>query len=290
MKSADRFAPGRSAARMNFLERIPTGWLITGAAFACLVLWAGPGWAQASSGDPVSGLDLFNDTTGQAPVAALTHNCTNCHSSVQERRTHIGGSAFADISFDTAMSRFGAAIAANRGGQMGQYSRLDPQQIRDIAAYIADVPRLTSADLTGTTLPFIATAVGNAVTKTITVRHSEATSSNLTITNVTLSGGTAFTRTASCLGAVRAPSGTCTFSVTYTPTTTAAENRTLTVALQQDSTTFTRAITLNGSVQGVVTPPPSGGGGGDDSGGGGLGLLWLSGLALATAALARRRA
>jgi hypothetical protein len=34
------------ASSMNFLERIPTGWLLTGAGFACLLLWAGPGWAM----------------------------------------------------------------------------------------------------------------------------------------------------------------------------------------------------------------------------------------------------
>ena len=32
---------------MNFFERIPIGWLLTAAVVACLVLWAGAGWAQA---------------------------------------------------------------------------------------------------------------------------------------------------------------------------------------------------------------------------------------------------
>jgi cytochrome c553 len=274
---------------MNFLERIPTSWLLTAAAFACLVLWAGPGWAQATD-DPVDGAALFDDAPNLAPSASLTHSCANCHGNVQNRRMRIGGSNFADITFDTAMTRLGAAIGNNAGGGMGQFSRLDGQQVRNIAAYIADTPKVTSTDLTSTNvLPFVATAVGNAVTKTITIRHSVATTSNLTITGVTLSGGTSgFTRTAACNGTVRAPAGTCTFSVTYTPTSTTAESRTLTVALQQESTTFNRVITLNGSVQGAVTPPPSSGGG--DSGGGALGLFWLAGLALATAALARRRA
>lgn len=30
---------------MNLLERIPIGWLLTASALACLLLWAGPGWA-----------------------------------------------------------------------------------------------------------------------------------------------------------------------------------------------------------------------------------------------------
>jgi cytochrome c553 len=269
---------------MNFLERIPTSWLLTAAALACLLLWAGPGWAQ-SSGDPAAGRLLFEDTPGEAPAANLTHTCTNCHESVQERRAHIApsGGAFANISFDTAMSRFGSAIQSNQGGAMGQYARLDSQQIHDIAAYIADTPKLTAPGLnTLGQLAFVATAVGNAVTHSITLTHSTATTDNLQITGISLSAGaSAFSRTGGCT--TLGPSGTCTFSMTYAPTSTAAESKTLTVALRQGTTNFTRTITLNGSVQGA-TPPPSSGGG--DSGGGGLGLAWLTGLALATAALA----
>jgi mono/diheme cytochrome c family protein len=269
---------------MNFLERIPTRWLLTAAALACLFLWAGPGWAQ-TTGDPVAGRALFDDTSNTSGIP-FTGDCVGCHPpGVQNRRISIGGHPFADISFETAMTRFTSAIG--RVGSMNQFGNLGEQRISDIAAYIADTPKVTSTDLTGTTLPFVATAVGNAVTKNITIRHSEATNANLTITGVTLSGGTSFTRTAACNGAVRAPLGTCTFSVTFIPASTAAENRTLTVSLQQESTSFTRVITLSGSVQGATPPPPPPSGGGD-AGGGGLGLVWLAGLALAVAALARQ--
>lgn len=268
---------------MNFLERIPTGWLITGAAFACLVLWAGPGWAQATSGDPVNGKALFDDTSNASGIA-FTGDCIGCHApGVQNRRIAIGGSAFADISFETVMTRFGSAI--NRVGAMAQFSQLG-SGVADIAAYIADTPKLTATGLTANQLAFTATAVGNAVTRNITLTHSTATTDNLQITGITLSGGTtAFTRTGTC--STLGPTGTCTFSMTYTPTSSAAESKTLTVGLRQGSVNFNRTITLNGTVQGA-TPPPSSGGG--DSGGGGLGLVWLAGLALATAALARRRA
>lgn len=271
---------------MNFLERIPNSWLLTAAAIACLLLWAGPGWAQAS-GDPAAGKLLFEDTPGEAPAANLTHTCTNCHASVQERRAHIdaAGGAFANISFDTAMSRFGVAIQTNQGGSMGQFGRLSSQQIFDIAAYIADTPKLSATGLNALNqLAFSATAVGNAVTHNLTLTHSTATTENLQVTGISLSGGaTAFTRTGTCT--TLSPSGSCTFSMTYTPTATAAESKTLTVALRQGTTNFSRTITLNGSVQGATPPPPSSGG---DSGGGGLGLGWLTGLALATAALAGR--
>jgi hypothetical protein len=272
----------RTPPFMNFLERIPTSWLLTAAALACLLLWAGPGWAQAS-GDPAAGKLLFEDTPGEAPAANLTHTCTNCHASVQERRAHIdpAGGAFANISFDTAMSRFGSAIQSNQGGSMGQFSRLGSQQIFDIAAYIADTPKVTATGLNALNqLAFAATAVGNAVTHSLTLTHSTATTDNLQVTGISLSAGpTAFTRTGSCT--TLGPSSTCTFSMTYTPTSTASESKTLTLALRQGTTDFTRTVTLNGSVQGATPPPPSGG----DEGGGGLGLAWLAGLALAIAAL-----
>lgn len=39
---------------MNFFERIPTSWLLTGAALACLLLWAAPGWARAVDSTPAA--------------------------------------------------------------------------------------------------------------------------------------------------------------------------------------------------------------------------------------------
>lgn len=298
MKSAvPRHPPGSpTLSTMNFLERIPTGWLLTGAALACLLLWAGPGWAQTAD-DPVDGHALFDDAPNVAPSANLTNSCANCHINVQNRRSQIAGGPFADIPFNVAMARLGTAIGNNLGGSMSQFSRLDGQQIRDIAAYIADTPKVASNDMVENldalpfvhTLPFVATAVGVAKTQTITLRHSVATTDNLQVMGITLSGGaTAFTRTGNCSSTL-GPGNSCTFSMTYTPSGTAAESKTLTIALRQGSVNFNRTITLNGSVQGVTPPPPPANTGGDDSGGGALGLAWLGGLALATAVLARRR-
>jgi hypothetical protein len=75
--------------------------------------------------------------------------------------------------------------------------------------------------------------------------------------------------------------------VTFSAPNTSAYTATLTLTMrvQGSMTTFTRALPLSGQV--ATTPPPASGGG--DSGGGSLGLVWLAGLALATAALASRR-
>jgi cytochrome c553 len=279
---------------MNFFERIPTRWLLAGAGVACLALWAAPSSAQ-TSGDATTGKRLFDDTSNESGLPQLG-TCTNCHT-VQDRRSRIAtgnlsGAPFADISFDQVLSHFSTAIGGNYGGSMGQFSQLDPQQRGDITAYIADTPKLSATGMTiaPNALAFSATAVGNAVTKNITINHSVATIDNLQITSVSLAAGaSAFTRTSSCNGVTRTPAGTCTFSVTYTPTGTTNESKVLTVSLQQGSVAFTRTVTLNGSVAGVVVTPPSTGGASSDSGGGALGGLWLSGLALATAMLARRR-
>lgn len=274
---------------MNFLERIPTRWLLAGAALACLALWAAPSVAQTA--DPLLGQALYDDTPNVDGVPnTIINSCSNCHSAVQNRRTQIGGSAFADISLETAQSRLGNAIATRSA--MSQFQALSFEQVEHIAAYIADTPKVTATGLDAlNALPFVSSAVGVALTRNITINHSIATTDNLQITNVSLGAGTtAFTRTGACNGVTRAPAGTCTFSVTYTPTSTTAETKTLTITLQQGTVSFNRAITLNGSVAGAPpAPPPPATGGGDDDGGGALGWAWLSGLALATAVLARRR-
>jgi cytochrome c553 len=278
---------------MNLLERIPTRWLLTGAALACLALWAAPSVAQ-SSGDPVSGKLLFEDTPNESGNNQLANACTNCHT-VQNRRSIIATGSltsqpFADITYEAALGEFMNAM--NIIPAMNQYrptNGLSTEQVADIAAYIADTPKITATGLTTSpnALAFSSSASGVAVTKSLTINHSVATTSNLQVTGVSLAAGTtAFSRTSACNTTTLSPSGTCTFSVTYTPTSTTAESRTLTISMQQGSVMFTRTVNLNGSVAGA-TPPPAPAG--DDSGGGALGWAWLSGLALATAVLARRR-
>lgn len=280
---------GRALHHMNFLERIPTGWLLAGAALACLVLWAAPSVAQTTP-DALMGQPLFEDTPNVDGVPnTIINSCTNCHTNVQNRRIAIGGSAFADIDQATAMSRLGAAISSQPA--MSQFRALDTDQVTHLAAYIADTPKITATDLTTApnALAFSSSASGVSVTKTLTIRHSIATSSNLQVTGLSLGvGTTAFSRTSTCDAALLLPAGTCTFSVTYTPTSTTPESRTLTVTMTQGSATITRTVALSGSVAGATPPPAPAPSGGDDSGGGALGWAWLCGLALATGVLARR--
>lgn len=272
---------------MNLLERIPTRWLLTGAALACLVLWAGPGWAQ-SSPDPVTGKALFDNTNEASGLNDFTADCIQCHSpGVQNRRTAIGGSPYADISLDTAMSRLGSAIGRVSG--MNQFSRLG-DDLQHIAAYIADTPKTN-----GSALGFSPTAI-NTPTLPVSVDLANAvTSGSLTITGVAITGTSAarFTVAADTCTAQTLPASTvaapssCRVSVRFSAPDMAAHTATLrmTMRVEGSTTTFTRDVALNGRV--VTTTLPSAGS--DDSGGGGLGLVWLGGLALATGVLARRR-
>ena len=280
---------------MNLLERIPTRWLLTGAALACLALWAAPSVAQ-TSGDPASGQRLFNDTSNESGIGALG-NCTNCHN-VQERRNRIatGSTAstpiFTAVSFDRALSHFGTAISNNVGGSMGQFNQLSSEQIGNIAAYLADTPKTSAAQLS-----FTASAINtNTLSQSVDLRNS-ITTGTLTITGVTITGSGAarFTSTADTCNTQTLPASSlltttsCRVSVRFAAPDTAAYTASLNMTMRVGGsmTTFTRAVPLSGQV-GTPTPPPASGGGGDD-GGGALGWAWLTGLALATAVLARRR-
>ncbi len=283
---------------MNFFERIPTRWLLTGAALACLALWAAPSVAQ-TSGDPVAGKRLFEDTGNESGVPQLG-SCTNCHTA-QERRNRIatGTSSatpiFTAVTFERAQTRFGTAIGGNFGGVMGQFNQLSGEQITNIAAYLADTPKTSVAQLS-----FTATAVNtNTQAQSVDLSNS-ITTGTLTITGVTISGSGAarFTSTSDICNAQTLAASTllttnsCRVSVRFSAPDTATYTASLNLSMrvQGSGTTFTRAVPLSGQV-GTPTPPPpppANNAGGDD-GGGALGWAWLTGLALATAVLARRR-
>ncbi len=282
---------------MNLLERIPTRWLLTGAALACLALWAAPSVAQ-TSGDPIVGKRLFEDTSNESGIGALG-NCTNCHNA-QDRRNRIatGSTAstpiFTAVTFDRALSRFGAAIGGNFGGVMGQYNQLSPEQRGNIAAYLADTPKTSAAQLS-----FTATAINtNTLSQSVDLNNS-ITTGTLTITGVTITGSGAarFTSTADTCNAQTLAASTllnttsCRVDVRFSAPDTAAYSASLNLSMrvQGSGTTFTRAVPLTGQVGSTTPPPASGGGGGGDDGGGALGWAWLTGLGLATAVLARRR-
>jgi hypothetical protein len=99
----------RALHAMNFFERIPLRWLLIAAALGCLALWAAPSSAQ-TAGDPVVGKRLYENTADESGNNQLTGSC--------------GG-----------------------GGGVDNRRTLTDEQITDIAAYIADTPKLTSPDL-----------------------------------------------------------------------------------------------------------------------------------------------
>lgn len=260
------------------------------AAALSLTLVAAPAWAQ-STPNPVNGKALFEDT-GLASGNNTIGSCTNCHSSVQERRAKISGNTALSpaMSYETTISRLGAAIG-NVGG-MAQFKVLSGEDIADLAAYIADTPKASATSLT-----FTATAV-NTISAVQSVRITAPVAANgaLRITNIAIAGTGAakFTRTYSCDNKTFAAAESCDIGVTFSPNDTAAANPVLTVTMNEGASTtpITRRVTLNGSVSAATptpTPTPTPPATGDDSGGGAIGWGWLLAMAAATAALGGRR-
>ena len=256
--------------------------LLAAAALCCVALWAAPSWGQ-SADNPANGRALWDDTPGASGVNNLTNSCSNCHT-VQDRRTKIGGSVFADISFNTAMTRLTQAISAQSA--MRQFGALDLQQVRDLAAYIADTPEASTAQL-----DFTASAINSdTATQFFDLKSAAATSESLLITGVTItgSGASKFTRTSdTCNLATLQPGLSCRVTVKFNSPDTAGALVQLNMTMRQgaSATVFTRTVLLNGVVT-PATPPPSGGG--STGGGGALGWPWLAALALGIAALVRR--
>jgi len=242
----------------------------------CVAAFVAPTWAQATA-DPAAGRALFDDTPSASGLNNLTGSCVTCHGSVQNRRIKIGASAFADISVDTALARLAQAIGAQP--DMRQFSALDDQQVRDLAAYLADTPETSAAQL-----DFTASAINAAIAaQFVDLRSAVATSETLHIDSVTITGNGAskFTRSSdTCDQATLQPGLSCRVTVTFKSPDLAGASVPLTLTMRQgaSATPFTRTVLLVGS----VTPPPS------DGGGGAVGAPWLFGLALAAALLRRR--
>jgi hypothetical protein len=259
--------------------------LLAAAAMLCVALWAAPSWGQ-STDNPTTGRGLFLDTPTNSGINTLTASCMNCHT-VQDRRTKIGGSVFADISFNSAMTRLTQAIGAQPA--MRQFGALDVQQVRDLAAYIADTPEASTAEL-----DFTASAINtDTATQFFDLTSALATTETLHIDSVTITGTGAskFTRTSdTCDQATIQPGLTCRVTVKFRSADTVGALVPLTMTMRQgtSATTFARTVLLNGVVASTTPPPPSGGGS-TDSGGGAIGGAWLAALALGIAALARRR-
>lgn len=243
--------------------------------------------AQAQTADdPVNGRALFENTPGTSGKAGITMSCPACHGSVQDRRAKIsvssGGLADsnADISFSAAMTRFTQALTTQP--DMRPFQALDLQQVRNIAAYLADTPKTTPES--ETQVNFSAALNGNSAAQTVTLKHSTAVNENLQVTSVAAfgTGAANFVLAKSgCEGVTLIPAGSCSITVTYAPTNSTVSTPDLVFTMKQgtSTTTFERVLFLNGSVASTT----------DSGGGGALGLGWLAALGAAVAALARRR-
>jgi cytochrome c553 len=263
---------------------------VIGPGLLAAALAAAPAWAQ-TAGDPVNGRLLYEDTPNVSTVTNLTGSCTSgCHGNVQNRRTAIGGSAYADISFNLAMTRFTQAVQGV--GAMTQFvpllSAQQGQEARDIAAYIADTPKTTASQL-----DFTPTAINTATavqSVDLTSAVAVPTTETLHVLGVAITGAGAarFTRASDmCDQQTLNPGSSCRVSVTFSAPDTAGYQAVLTLSLRQgtSTTTFTRTVALNGAV--ASAPPP--GSGSTDSGGGALSWEWLAGLVLATGLLGYSR-
>jgi mono/diheme cytochrome c family protein len=264
-----------------------------------LVLAAGllAGSAHAA-GDPVAGRLLYESTVDQV---GGPFNCADCHFTrsapgldrVVDRRREIGGSEFAVITEAQARGRIGVGL--NERDMAPFRTLLSPQNLDDLAAYIADTPKLLDPGgaLASGTAVFPAGSVGANVFREFTLTHSVATSGNLVLNTIAVTANSNFLVTGgSCTaGMTLQPGGQCRVQVAYKAVDSARRNATLTLSLSQQGAGFTRTAALAGEVAGVT--PPGGGASlnpnpsGD--GGGRLGLGMLAALAAAVAAARRSR-
>jgi cytochrome c553 len=261
--------------RCSLASRLTLGIMALGAA------------ASAQAQDAAMGKLLFEDTPNISGITNLTGACTSCHGTVENRRTKIGGSRYAEISPALAKERFRLAVASI--GAMNQFDALSLSQVDDIAAYLADTPTRSASQL-----DFTVSAVNTAsASQFVDLRHAVATAESLHVMSVAVSGANAarFTRTAdTCDQQTLAPAASCRVTMAYSAPDTAGATATLTLTLRQGTSTtdFTRSVALSGVVASTPPPtaPPAGNG---SSGGGALGAGWLAALAVANALLWRRR-
>src|SRR5882672_3347449 len=111
---------------MGFRLRVQSARCMRAAAVSLFVVVAPAAFGQDS---PTAGKTLFEGNSIEP--------CTACHGNVENRRVAIdpGG----DLDFDLVFAAFTGAIM--NVAVMNKFNALMPQQKRNIAAYIADVPK-----------------------------------------------------------------------------------------------------------------------------------------------------
>lgn len=240
--------------------------------------------------DAIKGRRLYQDTLAATGNSALTGACTSCHGSVADRRMSIAGDRFAEIDPQLALDRLRTAIGLV--GPMQQFEFLAPQELLDLAAYLADTPRRSVERL-----DFNPTTVNTASpAQSVDLVHAVATNQNLQVLRVEISGAQAsrFTRVSdACDQQPLAPAASCRVSLSFSSPDSSAAAAELILTLRQGgeaAPTFTRVVALSGKAGAPAPtpdPPPPTAGTNDDSGGGSLDANWLLLLALAVWLLAR---
>lgn len=252
---------------MGVCLRIRIGRLVRAAGAALLVVAAPAAFGQDS---PTAGKALFEGNSVQP--------CTACHGNVESRRAAIdpGG----DLDFDLVLGAFLNAIAMQAA--MSQFANgLTQQQKRDIAAYIADVPKARP-----NMVDFSATNTGNeTAAQTITFSNAVTASGPLTLASVGLTGANAdfIIKTAGTTcsnNQVLAAGAACNVSVSFLTATGTTKVALLNFPYAQGGAMTTRTAQLTGTV--ANQPPPSsattGGGGGVFEAGWAALLLFAMGL------------
>lgn len=223
---------------------------------------------------PVNGMSLFNSNGIQA--------CTACHVNVENRRAAIdpGG----DLDFDLVYATFLNAIATV--SVMNKFSAFTTQQKRNIAAYIADVPKARP-----NLVDFVATNT-SIETAPVTITFSNATTatSSLTLGAIGLTGSAAdfLIKTAGTTCAannqVLGAGASCNVSVSFRTSSTTTKVALLNFPYTQGGS-VNRTAQLSGTVAGSTPPSSSASGGG-----GGAFSLWWAGLLLLALGLRPRMA
>jgi MYXO-CTERM domain-containing protein len=255
---------------MSFQMGACTVRCVRGVAVALLVIATPVAFAQ----DPTAGRTLFSSNSVQA--------CTACHFNVENRRAAIdpGG----DLDFEFVLATFLNAISTFTA--MRQFDTLTPQEKRDIAAYIADVPKATP-----NLVNYNATNTGTeTAAQTITFTNA-VTGSALTLGSIGLTGNSAdfvikTTGTTCSNNQTLAAGASCKVSVSFLTATGSTKTALLNFPYTQaGSANTTRTAQLMGTV--ATQPPPSSATPPDDGGGGSFGVGW-AGLLLLALRLRRR--
>jgi cytochrome c553 len=236
--------PTRAPAPRLVIEERSAAWLSVGYGFAPLALGSGANAAAS----PTLEQRLCLDTPTASGVASITRSCLGCHGKVANRRTAVGGSANAQVTFALALARLQDRIQNQT--EVVSFRALSAQQVRDLAAYIADTPSVTP-----TALDFSATAVNTTILQqSIDLEHAVTAGSSLVIDGIAITGvnSARFALSAdSCTAATLAPDASCRSCRTFAPHSTAGVAPTLTLTMHEaaaNSTPFTRTVIVTGVV------------------------------------------